>query len=282
VVVALGILAILAAAYGVIVRMIVRGSQARERERERLAELRAEQDALDAERARELAAAMPKLAVQPVSRPVLRMIDDRYTVIGRLGTGERCVVHEVERLDDGQRLALKLVRVQADIALMVRFARAALGATEDLIHPNVLPLIDVGISDGQLFLVTPIVDGGPLPLLKARHGDRDWAMWILAQIAAGLAALHERGVVHRNLEAGNVLVASGVAQLTDYGLGMPGPAAPEGDVTPAADVYAFGRIACELLATTAPPALIARCLDADPLQRPKAAELAASLAPTPV
>jgi serine/threonine protein kinase len=271
----------------VIVRIILRATQQRARLRAAEDALyeqeRAAQALLDAECARELAEAKPKLTAQPVKN-ALRIIDDRYTIIGRLGTGDRCTVHEVERLDDNQRLALKLVRVHADVDLMARFARGALNATEDLVHPNVLPLIDVGISDGQLYTVMPIVDGVPLPLQRSRYGETDWAMWILAQIASGLAALHERGVVHRDLDPGNVLVASGVAQLTDYGLGMPGDASPSKE----SDVYAFGKIACELLTGALPadgddarlPPLIMRCLDRDPSMRPTAAELARALAPT--
>ncbi len=119
-------------------------------------------------------------------------------------------------------------------------------------------------------------------------GDARWARPLVRQLAAGLAALHERGIVHRDLEPANILLAGGVAQIGDFGLaglyagahdatvpsagalattaavsppltragdvfGTPAYMAPElaagvHDVEPSSDVFAFGLIAYELLA----------------------------------
>src|SRR5207244_2632202 len=83
-----------------------------------------------------------------------------------------------------------------------QFAREAQIAAE-LKHPNLLDVVDVGIADGMLFLVMPLVTGGSLEGARARFGDAAWATPLLSQIAAGLAALHARGIVHRDLKPGN-------------------------------------------------------------------------------
>jgi hypothetical protein len=170
-----------------------------------------------AERSKELADALGKLAKQPRPLDDAQVIDSRYRVLRRLGAGGMGSVHEVERISDGQRLALKTLRGRSDPETMARFAREAQIAAE-LSHPNLVPVIDVGISDGGLFLVMPLVDGGSLEHARERFGDAKWARPLLAQIATGLVALHERGIVHRDLKPGNVLVTNGVARIADFGL----------------------------------------------------------------
>jgi hypothetical protein len=170
-----------------------------------------------AERSKDLADALTKLAQQPRAPAADRTIDGRYRVIRQLGAGGMGNVHEVERVSDGKRLALKTVRGRADADLLARLAREAQVAAE-VHHPNLVSVLDVGIADGALFLVMPLVDGGSLDREQARYGDARWARPILAQIAAGLAALHERGIVHRDLKPANVLLDRGVARIADFGL----------------------------------------------------------------
>lgn len=184
-----------------------------------------------AERSRELGDALAKLAKQPAQKlDSGRVIDGRYRVLEKLGSGGMGTVHAVERISDGAKLALKTIRSAGDNDLMARFAREAQVAAE-LDHPNLLPVLDVGITDGGLFLVMPLVDGGSLEAQRAKFGDRKWASLLLPQIAAGLAALHERGIVHRDLKPGNVLLANGVVKIADFGLASlaraPGAELPE-------------------------------------------------------
>jgi serine/threonine-protein kinase len=171
-----------------------------------------------AERSRELGDALAKLGQRPAHKlDSGRVIDGRYRVLDKLGSGGMGTVHAVERISDGAKLALKTIRGAGDTDVMARFAREAQVAAE-LDHPNLLPVLDVGITDGGLFLVMPLVDGGSLEAQRAKFGDRKWAAPLLPQIAAGLAALHERGIVHRDLKPGNVLLANGVARIADFGL----------------------------------------------------------------
>jgi hypothetical protein len=200
---------------------LIRQHVARSREIERA---NAELQHQVAARSQELADALAKLASQP--RPDVapeqltdQLIDQRYRVRRRLGAGGMGSVHEVERISDGERLALKRLLGRTDPAALARFAREAQVAA-GVRHPNLVPVIDVGIADGELFLVMPLVEGGSLDAQRKRFGDGDasWARQVLGQIAAGLAALHERGIVHRDLKPANILVSDGVAKIADFGI----------------------------------------------------------------
>jgi hypothetical protein len=251
-----------------------------------------------AERSRELGDALAKLATQPsVPLSADRTIDGRYRVVRKVGAGGMGAVYEVVRLSDGEHLALKTLRGRADAELMARFAREAQIAAE-ISHRNLVPVLDVGIADGALFLVMPLVAGGSLEQARGKFGDPRWAASILRQIACGLAALHARAIVHRDLKPGNILLAGDTARIADFGLatlrtnaladtiagseatapagspltragdvfGTPGYMAPElaagvDDASPASDVFAFGVIAYEMLAGRAPftePPVLAR------------------------
>lgn len=273
-----------------------------------IAEANAELQRQVAERSRELGEAVAQLTTRPIQLVDEKVVDDRYVIIGRLGAGRSATVHEVERISDGKRFAMKLLRERADARRTARFAREARG-TADPPHPNLVPVIDVGIVDGVTFVVTPIVDGGSLLVHKGRFGDRAWAEWMLAQIATALAELHARGVLHRDLRAANVLVSAGQAKLVDAGLAAlaalaggtddtvtanpaPGDAptrpghlrgaadrvAPElvrGEpATQASDVFALGVLAQQLFGDEPLPEVIARCLADDPAERPSAADVA--------
>jgi hypothetical protein len=169
-----------------------------------------------AARSRELGDALAQLG-QLAALDVGRVIDDRYRIRRKIGEGGMGAVFEVEHTSNGARFALKTLRGRATTNLMVRFAREAQIAAR-LQHPNLVPVIDVGISDGALFLVMPLVQGSSLEGQRPRFGDAGWARPLLAQTAAGLAALHANGIVHRDLKPANVLIANDVACIADFGI----------------------------------------------------------------
>jgi serine/threonine-protein kinase len=163
-------------------------------------------------------------------------------------------------------VALKLLAPDQDIARFEHEARtfAALG------HPNVTQLYDYGQADGRPFMVLEYVPGGTLEH-RLRNGPlADEQTWtIAADIAAGLAHAHARGVVHRDLKPSNVLFdEEGRAKLADFGiarmaargatlteagtvLGTAAYISPEqaqGAATgPASDVYSFGVLLFRML-----------------------------------
>lgn len=142
---------------------------------------------------------------------------ERYRVVAPLGAGGMGAVYEVERVTDSAHLALKAIVGDISGASAARFAREAeIGAR--IRHPNVIPIVDVGVSGGMPFLVMELVRGGSLEAQRASFGDIPWALPILRDVAAGLAALHQAGVVHRDLKPANVLLDGGTAKIADFGI----------------------------------------------------------------
>jgi hypothetical protein len=265
---------------------VLRNSYRQERiieaQREAIERERARADV--AERSRALAEAMARLSNAPRAPTQLsggEVIDDRYRVMRALGKGGMGQVHEVERIGDGRRLALKVLTSVPDREALIRFAREAqIAAAID--HPNVVAAIDVGVSQtGMPFIVMELVGGGALSELRARFGDVGWALPVVRQIAAALATMHAQGIVHRDLKPSNVLLDGQVAKVADFGIatlrpnddgdstitrnltrtgafiGTPLYMAPEliggaRAATPAADVWSLGVIAYQLISGRAP------------------------------
>ena len=197
-------------------------------------------------RSEHLAEALAKLG--PMGTPARAflpgdVVDARYRVVRRIGEGGMGMVYEIERLSDGRRMALKVLQAPRSGAELARLAREAEIASR-INHPNVVGIKDVDVANsGTLFVVMDLIDGPSLDGMRSRYADVPWALRILAQIANGLAALHELGIVHRDLKPGNVLVTRGaqgeVAKIADFGIATrsrPGDGAttaPQDDISSA-------------------------------------------------
>jgi TolB-like protein len=139
-------------------------------------------------------------------------------ILGRGGMGE---VYRARDTRLHREVAIKILpaALQADADSVRRFQNEA-RAVASLSHPNVVPLFDVGEQDGIRYAVAELVMGetlrtrlasAPLPMAEAVE--------IAAQIAEGLAAAHEKGVVHRDVKPENVVfTASGSPRILDFGL----------------------------------------------------------------
>jgi serine/threonine protein kinase len=195
-------------------------------------------------------------------------------VVGGGGLG---TLYRARQLRLDRRVALKVVEREAarDPLVRERLRREA-RIVAALDHPNVVPLYEAGEEDGAVYLVTRWVDGTELGTLIQRDGALapERAARIAAQIAAALAAAHEKGLVHRDVKPSNLLLdGDDHVYLTDFGLtkravsasgltvganllGTVDYVAPEqieGDVPDArGDVYSLGCVLFELL-TGAPP-----------------------------
>lgn len=177
---------------------------------------------------------------------------------------------------DGEEVALKLVKpdLAGDLLFRRRFEREAQLARR-VTHPRVVPVLASGEHDGIPYLVQTLIRGGSLADKIAREGRLDLGTTVVTclRLAAGLGALHEVGIVHRDVKPANVLLDEhGVAYITDFGLvkdhdasllTRPGQAvgsmhymAPEQiraePVGPAADVYSLGCVMCECMSGTPP------------------------------
>jgi serine/threonine-protein kinase len=176
-----------------------------------------------AERSRQWADALARLGKSARGTTGLapgKIVEGRYRVIHRLGHGGMGAVYEVERLDDGRHLALKVMNEMSDPIAAARFAREAQFAST-IVHPNTVPILDIDVSsDGFFYVVMELVDGGSLRLYRKRYGDVAWAVAVVADVAEGLAAIHDAGIVHRDLKPGNVLISQStkVAKISDFGV----------------------------------------------------------------
>jgi hypothetical protein len=145
---------------------------------------------------------------------------------------------EVYRADDlklRQAVALKFLppKLAQDPVRRERFF-AEVRITRQLSHPNITRVYDIGEIDGRHFLSMEFIDGEDLASLIRRigHLSNEKALDIARQLAAGLAAAHERGVLHRDLKPANIMLdGHGRVRITDFGLAI-----AQGDETQAAEI----------------------------------------------
>jgi serine/threonine protein kinase len=200
----------------------------------------------------------------------------RYRLQRRVGEGAVGVVYQAVSEVDGTVVALKVLRaeVSRDPTARRRFAHEARAAAE-VDHPHLVPVVDTGEINGRPWLAARYVDGGSLADRIASRGTLALPelLLVIAEIAAGLGAFHERGLVHRDVKPSNIMLdTGGHAALADFGLAKgavysaltrPGQVlgtlaymAPElirGEPAGrASDIYALGCVAFECLAGTPP------------------------------
>lgn len=165
---------------------------------------------------------------EPTLRPGTRT--GHYEVLELLGRGGMGEVWRARDVRLGREVALKTLhtgeRSPAALRSLEREARAA----SALSHPNVVTVHDVELEATPPFLAMELVEGRTLAAVAA--GGRlppARALDLAAQVASGLAAAHETGLVHRDLKPANVVVTkAGSAKILDFGLARPDPAAVAG------------------------------------------------------
>lgn len=216
------------------------------------------------------------------STPVgVKTISDRYEIQGLLGSGGMGNVYKVRDTILDEIVALKTLHpsLSADERALARFRREVKLARR-ITHPNIARTFDIGL-DGQIpFLTMEFIDGEPLSTYMRRREVRcpHELVKISLEIARGLGAAHNAGVVHRDLKPANVMVArDGRFVITDFGVArvaraqanslfstginaMVGPPmymAPEQvegrvDIDHRADVFALGVMMYEMLQGESP------------------------------
>src|SRR5918911_743650 len=154
------------------------------------------------------------------------MVDARYKIVGRLGTGGMADVFLAEDQQLGRKLALKLLhaRFAEDAGFVERFRREAQAAA-GLQHPNVVGVYDRGTYDGTYYIAMEYLPGRTLKQLIRQEAPLDpvRAIDITIQSLKAARFAHRRGVIHRDLKPHNVIVDdSDQAKVTDFGIARAG------------------------------------------------------------
>jgi eukaryotic-like serine/threonine-protein kinase len=167
------------------------------------------------------------------------LLGGRYRILGTLGAGGMATVHRAhdERLRRDVAVKVLLPNHARDPALAERFEREAF-ALATAGHPGIVAVYDVDPGKPgrrEPFFVMELCPGGSLAVLLA--GERpirpDELVPIILSVADGLASLHARGIVHRDVKPSNILLSPSRAKLADFGLARSSAAAEVSDLTAA-------------------------------------------------
>ncbi|HEX2142572.1 MAG TPA: Stk1 family PASTA domain-containing Ser/Thr kinase [Candidatus Limnocylindria bacterium] len=202
-----------------------------------------------------------------------RLINDRYRLIAPLGEGGMATLWRAVDQQLDREVAVKILREQygSDAGFAARFRQEARSAGS-LSHPNIVPVYDYGTDAevGTQFIVMQLVEGQDLAAVLQERGtlSTDDAVRVALAVASALEAAHRRGIVHRDVKPGNILITDdGEVKVTDFGIARAvseasmtvtgttlgsvhyfSPEQARGDeVTGRSDVYALGIVLYEML-----------------------------------
>jgi eukaryotic-like serine/threonine-protein kinase len=203
------------------------------------------------------------------------IIDGRYRVLSRLGSGGMADVYLAEDQLLGRQLAVKVLHhhFAEDQEFVERFRREASSAAA-LSHPNIVAIFDRGEWNGTYYIAMEYVAGRSLKTVVREQGALDLAVAIdiVTQVLRAARFAHKRGVIHRDLKPHNVILdEEGRARVTDFGIAKAGasdmtltgsimgtaqylsPEQAQGQtVSGRSDLYAVGVILYELLTGSVP------------------------------
>src|SRR6202140_558193 len=146
-----------------------------------------------------------------------------YEIVAPLGAGGMGEVYRARDTRLGRDVAVKILPAEfsADPVRKQRFEREA-KTISSLNHPNICTLHDVGSQNGMEYLVMECVEGETLAKrLEKAALPLEQVLKFGAQIADALDKAHRRGVVHRDLKPGNIMLTASGAKLLDFGLAKP-------------------------------------------------------------
>lgn len=199
------------------------------------------------------------------------ILDGRYEILGVLGTGGMGCVYKARQLHLDRMVAIKVpsAAIRENMEFLARFIREA-RACAKIAHDHIVAIYDVH-SGQQPYIVMEYVDGMPLHHYLHEQGSSVFIsdlMDILGQVCEGLAEAHARGVVHRDIKPGNIVITRNNlrAKIMDFGIarieeetgltvsgslmGTPYYMAPEQirgeEVGPAADLYSLAAMVYQL------------------------------------
>jgi tetratricopeptide (TPR) repeat protein/WD40 repeat protein len=207
-----------------------------------------------------------------------------YELLEEIARGGMGVVYRAKQMSLGRLVALKMILAgQLATPGDVQRFHAEAEAAGTLDHPHIVPIYEVGEHQGQHYFAMKFIDGGSLTTERIKTGGPRQAAQILAVVARAVHHAHQRGILHRDIKPGNILLdAAGQPHVTDFGLAKrvegdggitqtgqimgtpsympPEQARAEKRLTTAADVYSLGAVLYEML-TGKPPFRAANQLD---------------------
>jgi serine/threonine-protein kinase len=205
-------------------------------------------------------------------------LSDRYELAEVLGEGSMGTVYLARDRKHDRWVAIKTIHPERTNAEVRQRFQREIGITAQLQHPHILPLLDSGAAGETLYYVMPYVEGESLQSRLERDGrlSIEEAIPIAHDVAEALQHAHGRGVVHRDIKPGNIMLAGGNAVVTDFGIaraiaeaegvrltqtglaiGSPAYMSPEQSTGERAadgrsDIYSLGCVLYEMLAGEPP------------------------------
>ena len=151
-----------------------------------------------------------------------RMLDNRYEILERIGTGGMAVVYKAKCHRLNRLVAVKILK--SDLAQDEDFRRrfnAESQAVAQLSHPNIVSVYDVSRGGDVEYIVMELIDGITLKQYMEKRGQLNWreSLHFITQIMRGLSHAHSRGIVHRDIKPQNVMVLrDGSVKVADFGI----------------------------------------------------------------
>ena len=218
-----------------------------------------------------------------ISERLLSALGGSYTIERELVGGGMAQVFVGEDHDLDRKVVIKVLPPELAASVSAERFRREILTVARLQHPHIVPILKAGELDGVPYFVMPYVDGESVDVTLRRLktlGVRE-TVGILKDVARALAFAHERNVVHRDIKPANILLSSGSATVTDFGVakalssarrsgekgngltntGMslgtilymaPEQAAGDPEIDGRADIYSLGVTAYEMLSGAAP------------------------------
>jgi serine/threonine protein kinase len=158
---------------------------------------------------------------QAVKEKLLRPgeeFQDRFEIISVLGQGGMGVVYKAKQKYLNHLVAIKtLLTTDVNDRSFLRFQQEA-RATCAITHKNVATVHDFGLHDGQPYLVMDFIDGTSLSALLFHHGamPAERAVYVFRQVADAMESAHQKGVLHRDLKPGNIMLTSDPVEGDDF------------------------------------------------------------------
>ena len=144
----------------------------------------------------------------------------RYDIERELGRGGMGTVYLAKDRRHRRKVAIKVLRPEVSTPVGAERFLREIEIAASMSHPHILPLHDSGRADSLLYYVMPHIEGESLRERLTREGRLavDEALRIARQVASALAYAHGRGVIHRDIKPGNILLSAGMALVSDFGI----------------------------------------------------------------